>query len=96
VAWKIKPLPPSGSPRETSRGARRSEPLCRARKQAKTPRPDPLPGTPNVRGKILRPGGGTHPPNPKMRREPKRSPVWSILEEHKNTRRFIVVQAAGA
>jgi hypothetical protein len=31
-----------------------------------------------------------------MRRGPKRSPVWGILDEHKNTRGFIVVQAAEA
>jgi hypothetical protein len=35
VAWKTQPLPPSGSPREQSHGARRSGPWCRAGKQAK-------------------------------------------------------------
>jgi hypothetical protein len=36
VAWKTHPLPPSGNPQESSRGARRSEPSCRASKQRKT------------------------------------------------------------
>jgi hypothetical protein len=62
VAWKMLPLPPSESPRETSRGARRSEPSRRARKQAKKLKAKPLPGAPNVGEKILRPGGGMHPP----------------------------------
>jgi hypothetical protein len=51
VARKMLPLPPSGSPRETSRGVRRSEPSCRGRKQEKNLKPDPLPGAPNVGGK---------------------------------------------
>jgi hypothetical protein len=41
VAQKMLPLPPSGNPRETSRGARRSEPSCQARKQAKNLNPKP-------------------------------------------------------
>jgi hypothetical protein len=45
-------------------------------KQAKNLKPDPLPGAPNVGGKILRPSCGMHPPNPKMKRGPKRLPVW--------------------
>jgi hypothetical protein len=28
----------------------------------KNQKPKPLPGAPNVREEILRPGGGTHPP----------------------------------
>jgi hypothetical protein len=35
-------------------------------------------------------------PNPKMRKGPKRLPVWWIVDEHKKTRGFIVVQAAEA
>jgi hypothetical protein len=62
MAWKTQPLPPSGNPRGTSRGARRSEPSCRARKQEK-----PNAKAPTWRAKCRweefnRPGGGMHPP----------------------------------
>jgi hypothetical protein len=33
-----------------------------SKKTSKTLKPRPLPGAPNVREEILRPGGGTHPP----------------------------------
>jgi hypothetical protein len=36
--------------------------MVSSRKTSKNLKPRPLPGAPNVREKILRPGGGTHPP----------------------------------
>jgi hypothetical protein len=36
--------------------------MVSSRKTSKNLKPRPLPGAPNVREGIIRPGGGTHPP----------------------------------
>jgi hypothetical protein len=53
MVWKRQLPPPWGSPQGQSRGARRSEPWCRAGKQAKNLMPSPLRGAPNVKEEIF-------------------------------------------
>jgi hypothetical protein len=72
VAWKTQPLPPSGNPRGTSRGARRYEPSCRARKQEKPKAKVPYLARQMSVGKSIGWVAERTRPNPKMRRGPKR------------------------